>query len=196
MITWGLLFVCFCAAAFLAWRDEHRKAEELQERLAPRLQVSVSQSQSIDHAIWNDGKDLVTFFRIVVSSLTHSRIENAKGYLVSIEKDSKMLWDSQEVPLTFAPGEDADALSKTIEVGGKYPLDVMILRHGDNDLFIGTPGRVWPHFKSVAEIFSEEGEYVLTVRVAAKDCPSILRKVKFVWTGRVNDSGIDLMPLS
>lgn len=32
MITWGLLFGCFCAASFLAWRDEHRKAEKSEHK--------------------------------------------------------------------------------------------------------------------------------------------------------------------
>jgi hypothetical protein len=183
------LCLAFSLACFLCWRDEHKKAQ----RLIPRLQVSIDQSRSITPAIWNNGNDLVTFFRLVVSSSTASRIEDAKGYLVSIEKDSKILWDSQEVPLTFAPGENADALSKTIEDGGKYPLDVLVLRHGDNDLFLGTPGRTWPHFTSLAEIFSEEGEYVLTIRISAKDCPSILAKMKFVWNGSASNCGIDLM---
>src|SRR5439155_2442244 len=187
----GVLALCgaVALACFLCWRDEHNKALQL----VPRLQVSIEHSRSIVHAIWNNGNDFVTFFRLVVSSLTASRIENAKGYLVSIEKDSRVLWDSQEVPLTFAPGENDDALSKTIEDGGKYPLDVVIVLHGDNNLFLGTPGRTWPHFTSLAEIFSEEGEYVLTIRISAKDCPSILAKMKFAWTGNAYDCGIALM---
>jgi hypothetical protein len=98
--------------------------------------------------------------------------------------------------INIAPGENADALSKTIEGGGKYPLHVLVVRHGDNDLFLGTPGRTWPHFTSLAEIFSEEGEYVLTIRISAKDCPSILAKMKFVWNGNASNCGIDLMPPS
>jgi hypothetical protein len=189
---WWIFFSCLAIAVFLAWRDEHKKAQ----RLRPRLQVSIDQSRSIVNGVWNDGRDFVTFLRLVVSSLTASRIEDAKGYLVSIQRDSKILWDSQEVPLTFAPGENADALSKTIEDGGKYPLDVLIVRHGDNEVFMGTPGRTWPHFTSLDEIFSEKGEYILTLRVSAKDCPSILARMKFLWTKNADNCGIDLMPVS
>src|SRR6266481_1079430 len=75
------LCLAFSLACFLCWRDEHKKTQ----RLIPRLQVSIDQSRSITPAIWNNGNDFVTFFRLVVSSLTTSRIEDAKGYLVTIE---------------------------------------------------------------------------------------------------------------
>jgi hypothetical protein len=86
------------------------------------------------------------FLRVIVSSLTATRIQNAKAYLVSIEKDFKILWDNEEASLTFSPAESADALCKTIEHGGSYPGDVVIVRRGDDALFVGTPDRTWPHF--------------------------------------------------
>jgi hypothetical protein len=104
--------LCFAVAfaCFLCWRDEHRRADGLAERLRPRLQVTVDE-KSIANAIWNNNQWMI-FLRVIVSSLTAHRIENARAYLVSIEKDSKTLWDTQEVPLTFAPGENPDALRK------------------------------------------------------------------------------------
>lgn len=192
VVTWLILAVCFFAAAFLAWRDEHRKAEDLEERLRRRLRVAVDE-KSIANAIWS-GSEWMIFLRVIVSSLTSQRIQNAKAYLVSIEKDSKILWDNEEVPLTFAPGEAADALNKTIEHGGSYPVDVVIVRRGGGDpLFLGTPGRVWPHFDSVADIFSETGDYIINLRVSADDCPSVLAKVKFHWGGNSFDCGIDVI---
>jgi len=190
----GIAALCFAVviACFLCWRDEHRKAENLEERSTPRLQVTVDK-KSIANALWN-GNDWMIFLRVIVSSLTARRIQNAKAYLVSIEKDSKILWDSQEVPLTFSPGEDPDALCKTIEHGGSYPVDVVIVRRGDGDpLFLGTPGRTWPHFDSVYDIFSEIGDYIINVRVSADDCPSILAKVKFHWGGDSFNCGIDVI---
>jgi len=41
VITWLILLTCLLAAMFLAWQEEHRKAEKLEERLAPRLKVTV-----------------------------------------------------------------------------------------------------------------------------------------------------------
>jgi hypothetical protein len=136
------------------------------------------------------------FLRVIVSSLTAKRIENAKAYLVSIEKDSKTIWDNEELPLTFSPGENPDALCKTIEHGGSYPVDVIIVRRGDDELFVGTPGRTWPHFESLHNIFAEKGDYILNVRVSADDCPSILARVKFWWGGDSYHCGIDVMPLA
>src|SRR5438067_5369020 len=191
MITWLILLVCLFAAVFLAWRDEHRKTENLEERLTPRLQVSV-EKKSIANAIL-DGNKWMIFLRVIVSSLTARRIQKAKAYLVSIEKDSKILWDDQEVPLTFAPGESPDALCKTIEHGGSYPVDVVIVRRDDNSLFLGTPKRAWPHFDSVHDIFSENGDYIINVRVSADECPSMLAKVKFHWGGDSFNCGIDVI---
>lgn len=187
----SLAVVCAC---FLCWRDEHNRAESLAERLRPRLQVTVNE-KSIANAIW-DGEHWVIFLRVIVSSLTARRIENAKAYLVSIEKDSKTLWDDQEMPLTFSPGENPDALCKTIEHGGHYPLDVMIVRRGDDALFMGTPQRAWPHFDSLHEIFAETGEYILNIRVSADDCPSVVARVMFHWGGSSFECGIDVLPAS
>ena len=147
------------------------------------------------NGIWNGG-DWMIFLRVIVSSLTAKRIENAKAYLVSIEKDSKTIWDNEELPLTFSPGENPDALCKTIEHGGSYPVDVIIVRRGDDELFVGTPGRTWPHFESLHNIFAEKGDYILNVRVSADDCPSILARVKFWWGGDSYHCGIDVMPLA
>jgi len=190
-ITWLILLFCLFAAMFLAWRDEHRKAKNLKERLTPRLQVTV-EKKSIANAIWNGNKWMI-FLRVIVSSLTERRIQNAKAYLVSIEKDSEVLWDNEEVPLTFAPGEGSDALCKTIEHGGSYPVDVVIVERGEDALFQKKKKRDWPHFDSLRDIFSKNGEYIINVRVSADDCPSILAKVKFHWGGSSFDCGIDVI---
>ena len=195
-IASGIATLCFAvaAASFFCWRDERKKGESLSERLQPRLQVTVDK-KSIADAIWN-GDEWMIFLRIVVSSLTERRIQNAKAYLVSIEKESKTLWDNEELPLTFSPGENQDALCKTIEHGGSYPIDVVIVRRGDNALFMGTPGRTWPHFNSLYDIFSESGDYIISIRVSADDCPSIVARVLFKWGGDSFNCGIDVLPPS
>jgi hypothetical protein len=70
----------------------------------------------------------------------------------------------------------------------------VIVRRGDNTLFLGTPDRRWPHFDSPADIFAENCDYLINVRVSADDCPSILARVKFHWGGNSFDCGIDVMP--
>jgi hypothetical protein len=40
IISWWLLGVCFTAAAFLAWRDQNKKAEQLESRMKSRIKVS------------------------------------------------------------------------------------------------------------------------------------------------------------
>jgi hypothetical protein len=172
---------------------EHDAKIALEHKLTPRLSVSIDPARSIAHAWWDGGKSMKTFFRVIVSSLSPLGVENATGYLVSIEKDLKIVWDSEDVALTFSRGEDSDTLCKKIDAGGKYPLDVVVIGHDDNRLFLGTLNRTWPCFKSVEEIFSMRGEYILNLRVSAKDCPPVSAKVKFKWTGNVNTCEIGLI---
>ena len=44
LISWCLLGVCFTVAGFLAWRDEHKKAERLESRMKSRIRVSCGKS--------------------------------------------------------------------------------------------------------------------------------------------------------
>jgi hypothetical protein len=188
----GVFLVRWIYSSYAVFKIERDKRIALEGRLAPCLSVSTDTARSIAHAWWDRGTRMMTFFRVIVSSLSSSNIEDATGYLVSIEKDSKMMWDSEDVPLTFARGEDPDTLCKRIEAGGKYPLDVVVVRNDDNRLFLGTLNRTWPCFKSLEEIFSEKGDYIINLRIAAKDCSPVHAKVKFKWTGNVNTCEIAL----
>src|SRR5438046_5644975 len=40
MISWWLLGLCFTAAGFLAWRDQDKKAEQLESRMKSRIEVT------------------------------------------------------------------------------------------------------------------------------------------------------------
>jgi hypothetical protein len=86
-------------ACYLCWRDEHNRAQGLAEQLTPRLRVTVDK-KSIADAIWN-GEECMIFLRVIVSSLTARRIQNAKAYLVSIEKNSRILWHNEELADIF-----------------------------------------------------------------------------------------------
>src|SRR5438046_10012650 len=40
MISWWLLGLCFTAAGFLAWRDQAKKAEQLDSRMKSRIELT------------------------------------------------------------------------------------------------------------------------------------------------------------
>jgi hypothetical protein len=59
MISWWLLGVCFAAAGFLAWRDQNKKADQLESRMKSRIKVSCG--RSVDKSVIRAGGE--TWFR-------------------------------------------------------------------------------------------------------------------------------------
>jgi hypothetical protein len=140
----------------------------------------------------------VNFFRIVVNATEESQlVKNCTGFLTRIEKDKKTKFGGNNAQLTFAPGEEPDALSKTIRYPVAEYLDVLVVT-SRNQIFPGTkPGiglRLWPFVPSMDEIFSWLGEYLITVVITGDGViPPITAVLKFNWTGNWETAALTLI---
>jgi hypothetical protein len=98
--------------------------------------------------------------------------------------------------LTFAQGEEPDALSKTIRHPVPEYLDVLVVT-SRNEIFPGTKPstkfRGWPFVPRMDEIFSEIGEYVLTVAITGDGVPTETALLKFTWTQNWQTAALTLI---
>ena len=167
--------------------------QKLQIACGPHIEGSVAQ------AWWTiNGEPLpVNFFRVVVNATQDSQlVKNCTGFLTRIEKGRKTKWGGNNAQLTFAPAEKPDALSKTIRYPVAEYLDVLEVT-SRNQVFPGTKPtiglRLWPFVPAMDEIFSELGDYLLSVAITGKGVvPSITTLLKFNWTGNWETSSLSL----
>jgi len=134
-------------------------------------------------ALWANGPEglPVKFLRVVVHVAGKESIANCTGYLTEIRKTDQKKWEGDNAKLTFAPGEDPDALSKTIHERMPEFLDVLIVT-SRNEIFAGTKGRGWPYIPPLHEIFSEAGEYLLSVSITGPGIATAAPQLRFTWT--------------
>src|SRR6266496_1382445 len=97
------------------------------------------------------------------------------------QKERSKKWEGDNAKLTFAPGENPDALSKTIHERMPEFLDVLIVT-SRNEIFAGTKGRGWPYIPPLHEIFSEAGEYLLSVSITGPGIATAAPQLRFTWT--------------
>lgn len=124
----------------------------------------------------------VKFWRVAVRTDCLESVRNCKGFLTRIEKDGSKKWSGETAQLTFAPGEDPDALSKTIYYNIPAFLDVLVVTPR-NDIILATKNRVWPYAVDLYSIFAETGKYILTIAVAGDGSATITAALEFNWTG-------------
>ncbi len=99
--------------------------------------------------------------------------------------------------MTFAQGEEPDALSKTIRYPVAEYLDVLAVT-SRNQVFPGTKPtiglRLWPFVPSMDEIFSWLGDYLITVVITGDGVmPPITALLKFNWTGNWETAALTLI---
>jgi len=140
----------------------------------------------------------VNFFRVVVSATKESQVvKNCTGFITRIEKDRKTKWGGNNAQVTFAQGEEPDALSKTIRYPVAEYLDVLAVT-SRNQVFPGTKPaiglRLWPFVPSMDEIFSLLGDYLITVVITGDGViPPITALLKFNWTGNWETAALTLI---
>src|SRR5882724_967454 len=127
---------------------------------------------------------LTNFFRVKVEA-EGGNIQNCTGFLTRIERNGKSTWGGDSAKLTFAQGEDPDTFSKIIRSNVAQFLDVLAVT-SRNEMYPGTfiapYGRIWPYAIPLTDIFSEPGDYMLTVAVTGDDIPTETAILKFTWT--------------
>lgn len=117
---------------------------------------------------FTNGED-VTFYRIKVENVADTTKTGVSGYLVNVEKNGAVQRLKETVQLTFAPGEDADALSKAIPSGIPQYLDLAFLT-STGRFGLGTKGR--KQILATANIFDGPAQYKLTIRIASDNAPT------------------------
>jgi hypothetical protein len=187
--------------------DWHRLAGKIEESAALAANLSEAQlhrfetrcSSDVDGCVvmanWTEssGKILpVKFFRVEVSTEGKSAIKNCTGFLRRIEKDGQMKWGGDNAKLTFALGEDADALAKTVRHQVPEFLDILVVTTS-NYICPATKGRAWPYSPRIDRIFSEIGDYILTVAITGDDVPTKTILLKFSWTGNWQTTTLTLL---
>jgi hypothetical protein len=142
----------------------------------------------------------VNFFRIAVSAVGGDQsVKNCTGFLRRIEKNEKTKWGGNNAQLTFAQGEEPDALSKVVRHPVPEYLDVLVVT-SRNQIFPGTKSntgiRSWPFVPGMDEIFSESGDYLLTIAITGDDVPTITALLNFTWTHNWQTAVLALIPES
>jgi len=123
----------------------------------------------------------VKFLRLVVHVAGKESAANCIGYLTEIRKNHDIKWEGDNAKLTFAPGEEPDALSKSIHRNIPEFLDILIIT-SRNEIFAGTKTRLWPYVPPLHEIFSDPGEYLLSVCITGRGVQTAAPQLKFTWT--------------
>ena len=147
------------------------------------LECGPEVSGSEKPALWANGPEglPVKFLRVVVHVAGTESVANCTGYLTEIRKNDQKKWEGDNAKLTFAPGEDPDALSKTIHERMPEFLDVLIIT-SRNEIFAGTKGRGWPYIPPLHEIFSEPGDYLLSLSITGPGIATAAPQLTFTWT--------------
>jgi hypothetical protein len=171
--------------------DEHeRQIRELNENIARRtLRVALQRLRiacdphiegCVRRVSW--GKDVwANFLRVKVESGSSASIKNCAGFLIRIEKDGRTKWGGENAQLTFAHGKDPDAFAKTIRSKMSEFLDVLVVS-SKNEIFTATKDHSWRYRPLIPEIFSEPGDYLLTVKITGDGVPTVTAPLRFTWT--------------
>lgn len=185
-MVWTLVGLAFFVAAFYPWRENKTECRRLSGRLQPKLKLHCSPDFAgcIDDNGFKTAS--VRVLRIVVESDSDMDVEDCKGVLTKISKNGKILWGGKTANLTFQPSDRLDTDKKCITPNTSQFLDVIFLDFdGDKLLRIkpGTKNHDWYFLPSFEDIFSENGEYELEIRVEAKHMQAIHTKSKFTFKG-------------
>jgi hypothetical protein len=90
-VFWSLVGICVLLAGFLVWRDEHRKAVQLEERLKPKIEIS----RTAQSFLTNTNGD--SFFSAQVDNLGEEPVRDVEAYIREIRRDGKLI-KLEEVP--------------------------------------------------------------------------------------------------
>jgi hypothetical protein len=155
-----------------------REIADLRERLRPKLRMVCDPnfpgcSQRSPHVQW---------LRVAVDCDGVNSVEGCRGYISNIRKDGLARWTGDSATVTFAPGDEDDATSKTIHSGKSEFLDIFGITYVGSKLHVATKGRNWQFAPDLRTIFAETGDYFLTITISGRSVPPIQAELKFTWT--------------
>ncbi len=122
----------------------------------------------------------VIFYQVRVDLLGKGLVKNCCARLLKIQRGNDARWEGQAVELTFSPGEAADAVSKTLNDEIPEYVDVIILP-SDDSIYVGLKWRQWTYQPPLQEIFSDRGEYFITIALRGGSGATEKALLRFVW---------------
>jgi hypothetical protein len=143
--------------------------------------VITSQSQALGGTVVQ-GRVKCDYYRIKVEADGIASVADARGHLVSIKRDSTIVCDGENLPLTFAPAEQPDTRAKLICNGQPEYLDLFAITI-DNRVLLITKDFAYPSSIQPDKLFSEAGTYIFRVIVSTPATVATSLDVTLTWSG-------------
>jgi len=193
VITWCLLFGCFCVAVFFAWRDEHRKAEQLEERMRSRIKVSCG--KSVDQSVVPGSGEM--WFRARLDLEGRTAVPDIEASVTGLWEDEQKVPLHEYLILTMYPGMRSlhDTNLKTLNWGRPEFVDVI---HITKDSLAHFPLKFNPGSVDVFNLLNPGHTYQARVAICSSS-PSHPTKVcmfEFEWTGDPDTSDLRLVSVT
>ncbi len=140
--------------------------------LAPMAMTSFYSDNAPIHA---------TYYRVKVEATGTEVVLSCHGRLEWIEKDGEVIFSGNPIPLTFAPAEAADTMSKTIYPDGPEHLDFLAITDS-NRLIVTSPQFRGPSNIDWRKTLAPAGTYKFHIRIFS-DSPVVTLEPVLHWTG-------------
>lgn len=167
-----------------------KRVVTLENQIAPKIGCSFSQDDPgcVRSGIAIVGKDLAaTYYRMKVVRLGTGAVEGCVGYLISIERNGKTVFEGETGALPFARSNE-DAYSKRIDEGVPQYLDLVAVTT-ENEVRVKTREFIVP-----PDSFDEPGDYTLNIAVATPKGRPVHCDLVLHWTGYWSTTSMTYVP--
>ncbi len=120
------------------------------------------------------------WYRVRVAALNHN-VTNCRGQILSVTRAGNNVLAGENPSVTFAPGNQADAMAKTIHVGVPEYLDFLTVFE-DNRAELAVPLGLQSSSINWRDIFAQAGDYTIEVAVTTPDATTASIELLFKWT--------------
>jgi len=186
------LFTVLVITPFRMWRYERNRVEVAEAKLRPKFKCSFDNSPGCQHPTKFKLRDIRTravlsstnirMFRIRVEAEAPGGLKDCRANLISLKRGNRVLFDHDALPLTIAPAERPDPLSRDVRDNVPEHVDLFCLTER-NEVLIYPPGRSFPISIHPDTLFTGAGEYRFHVVISAADSASAELDVVLKWTG-------------
>lgn len=188
VISWCLLGICFTVAGFLAWRDEHKKAERLESRMKSRIRVSCG--KSVDKSVVSAGDE--TWYRARLELEGCVAVPDVEASVIELWEDREKIPLAEYLTLTMFPGmrHPLDTNLKTLSEGRPEFVDVIRVADIGKANF---PLKIYPRAVAHDTLLNPGHTYSIVVAICSPSNRTDICTFEFEWTGAPETSDIRLM---
>lgn len=193
MISWWILGACFIVAGFLAWRDENKKVQRLEERMKSRINVSCG--RSADKSVVSvDNYELWYRARLDLEGCTP--VPDIEASVTELWEDGKKVPLQECLVLTMAPGKlsEQDANLRTLNEQRPEFVDIIHVINGGE--VIHFPLKVYPRSVNHDTLLKPKHTYRFIVAICSPSNRPDVCTFEFEWTGDPNTSDIRLLSVT